>query len=134
MKLLPSMTNMQISRSGFNNLFKILSRPVSVQRRFSSQDDKPPGPVIPGAGTHRSTWNVLKEEFISLKQGKIVAESDSLKVPRESDILIIGGGLIGSSVAYWLKQRNPKAISVTIVERDPSVRILFSPFFYKALF
>ena len=42
-------------------------------------------------------------------------------MPRETDVLVVGGGAVGSSVAYWLKQRNPKGMNVTVVERDPSV-------------
>lgn len=43
------------------------------------------------------------------------------EVPRETDCLIIGGGIIGSSAAYWLKHQDPKGSSVTIIERDPVV-------------
>lgn len=117
---------MRIARNSYRDLCRIFSQPLFLQRTFSSHDDKPPVPVIPRAGSHRSPWEVLKEEFRALKQGNFTSESSNVKVPRESDILIIGGGLIGSSVAYWLKQRNPKALSITIVERDPSVRIFFS--------
>lgn len=44
------------------------------------------------------------------------------KIPRETEILVVGGGAIGSSVAYWIKQRNPRASNVVVVERDPMVR------------
>lgn len=116
---------MQIARSSRSHLCRVLPRRVAPSgAKFSSQGEKPPTEgdpeIVPRAGTHRSTWEILKDEFLALKQGNITSESEILKVPRESDIMIIGGGLIGSSVAFWLKQRNPKAISVTVVERDPS--------------
>jgi FAD-dependent oxidoreductase domain-containing protein 1 len=41
--------------------------------------------------------------------------------PEHCDIVIIGGGAMGSSIAYWLKQRAPNAITVTVIEKDPSV-------------
>uniref|UniRef100_A0A0B7B017 FAD-dependent oxidoreductase domain-containing protein 1 n=1 Tax=Arion vulgaris TaxID=1028688 RepID=A0A0B7B017_9EUPU len=71
---------------------------------------------IPRAGNYRSPWLVLKEEF----QGIKTMTPPGTYVPRETDFLIIGGGIVGSSVAYWLKQYNTKAISVTVIERDPS--------------
>ncbi|CAI9718188.1 FAD-dependent oxidoreductase domain-containing protein 1 [Octopus vulgaris] len=80
--------------------------------------NKPPVPHFSAAGSHRSPWKILKDEFKSIKDGNL--EIPEQKVPRESDIVIIGGGLMGSSVAYWLKQRNPKAYEITVVERDPS--------------
>lgn len=44
--------------------------------------------------------------------------------PEHSDIVIVGGGVIGLSVAYWLKklERQRGAVQVLVVERDPSVR------------
>ncbi|KAG7187876.1 hypothetical protein KM043_013855 [Ampulex compressa] len=40
--------------------------------------------------------------------------------PTRCDIVVIGGGAIGSSIAYWLKQKVFKDLSVVVVERDPS--------------
>ena len=41
---------------------------------------------------------------------------------RSVDTVIVGGGVIGWSVAWWLKNRSP-GMSVAVVERDPSLRI-----------
>ncbi|BFZ20112.1 hypothetical protein BsWGS_23150 [Bradybaena similaris] len=70
---------------------------------------------IPRAGHYRSPWEVVKEEFQGIKMMKPAGT----EVPRETDALIIGGGIIGSSVAYWLKHQDPSGSSVTIIERDP---------------
>ena len=42
------------------------------------------------------------------------------RVTRETDIAIIGGGAIGSSVAFWLKQRN-RGLRIHVIERDDTV-------------
>lgn len=40
------------------------------------------------------------------------------KVPQDTDFLIVGGGIIGFSVAYWLRQT--RKFRTTVVERDPT--------------
>lgn len=44
--------------------------------------------------------------------------------PEHSDVVIVGGGVIGLSVAYWLKRLEKRrgAIQVLVVERDNTVR------------
>jgi len=37
----------------------------------------------------------------------------------QTDIAVIGGGIMGSALAYWLTRLDP-TIAVTIIERDPS--------------
>lgn len=43
-------------------------------------------------------------------------------LPENCDVVIIGGGVIGSSIAYWLKQRvYTSDFKVIVVEKDPMV-------------
>lgn len=39
------------------------------------------------------------------------------------DVVVIGGGGVGSSVAFWLKERARDGLNVVVVERDPTVSI-----------
>ncbi len=48
--------------------------------------------------------------------------ADAAVVPQQTDIVIVGGGLVGLCCAYFLKQRGPNALDVTLIERDPSYR------------
>ena len=43
-----------------------------------------------------------------------------------TDVAIIGGGAIGSAVAYFLKLHDP-AVEVTVIERDPGYRLASTP-------
>lgn len=47
--------------------------------------------------------------------------------PERVDILIVGGGVVGWSIAYWLKRTKPRdALRVLVVEKDPTVSIFLS--------
>lgn len=37
------------------------------------------------------------------------------------DVLVIGGGGVGSSIAYWLKKRALHGLNVVVLEKDPTV-------------
>lgn len=43
--------------------------------------------------------------------------------PERADIVIIGGGVIGWSIAYWLKQKewSREGLKVVVVEKDTMV-------------
>lgn len=41
------------------------------------------------------------------------------RIPKQTDVLVIGGGLIGWSVAFWIRYLSKT--TVTVVERDPSL-------------
>jgi FAD-dependent oxidoreductase domain-containing protein 1 len=40
-------------------------------------------------------------------------------MPPRTDVAIIGGGIMGSALAYWLTRFEPK-LDVTVIERDPT--------------
>lgn len=43
--------------------------------------------------------------------------------PERADVVIVGGGVIGWSVAYWLKRKpmSQDGLRVVVVEKDPTV-------------
>lgn len=44
--------------------------------------------------------------------------------PERADVVIVGGGVVGWSIAYWLKERQRvrEGVKVVVVEKDPTVR------------
>ncbi|XP_018319397.1 FAD-dependent oxidoreductase domain-containing protein 1 [Agrilus planipennis] len=43
-------------------------------------------------------------------------------IPQYTDIAIIGGGAVGSSIAYWLKEKTGRGLEVVVVEKDLTYR------------
>ncbi|XP_013402283.1 FAD-dependent oxidoreductase domain-containing protein 1 [Lingula anatina] len=79
-------------------------------------------------GCRHSLFSAAKCTNISRQFGTIIDKIDNIvkrgrasecEIPRQSDVVIIGGGLVGSAAAFWLKQKTgPGEISVTVLERD----------------
>ncbi|KAG8186200.1 hypothetical protein JTE90_008730 [Oedothorax gibbosus] len=63
------------------------------------------------------TFMMLKDEMGRLKKGEFSLPEP--KLPRYSEYVIIGGGIIGSSIAYAMKNRAPESFDLMVVERDP---------------
>lgn len=47
-------------------------------------------------------------------------EDDKL-FPKTVDVLIVGGGVIGSSIAYWLQNKCRDGLTVAVIDKDFSV-------------
>lgn len=64
------------------------------------------------------TLNIITKDIPSYFGSK----DKSIVYPEHTDIVIIGGGYIGSAVAYWLKKRAADGLSVVVLEKDFSYR------------
>jgi len=71
--------------------------------------------------------NIIKNDmkFLGHKIKKFVGFDEEMPhdvnaqfFPTHCDVCIIGGGAMGSSIAYWLKQRAPHAMEIVVIEKD----------------
>lgn len=94
----------------------------------SARNRKDPGFVCESEkDSKRSSFvekiNRQKGDYLGRLRAEIDKYSGKRKkqlAPPETDILIVGGGIIGSSIAYWIKKRAPATYHVTVVEKDPT--------------
>jgi NADPH-dependent 2,4-dienoyl-CoA reductase/sulfur reductase-like enzyme len=104
-----------------NTSFRVCARSNLVKvtgiRLFS--DYTGPPPTEPAAGAFRNPRKVFSDEK-SIYRSR---QTGSQVIPRETDVVVIGGGLVGLSTAFWLKQQNPTGYSVTVIEQDDTVSI-----------
>lgn len=63
------------------------------------------------------------ESILPGKKYEVLYDTSHLP-PEQSDVVIIGGGILGLSVAFWLKKLESRrgAIRVLVVEQDHTVR------------
>lgn len=74
--------------------------------------------------TLQQDWKALKKYLSNRKFSDFESFQTGYEIiPDQCDILIIGGGAIGSAIAYWLKETvHKEEFRVVVVEKDPSVR------------
>uniref|UniRef100_T1JA01 FAD-dependent oxidoreductase domain-containing protein 1 n=1 Tax=Strigamia maritima TaxID=126957 RepID=T1JA01_STRMM len=62
---------------------------------------------------------ILRNDFKRIKEGKFILKEEDI-FPNHCDIAIIGGGIMGSAIAYFLKQRTHNGLKIVVIERDPT--------------
>ncbi|XP_028277142.1 FAD-dependent oxidoreductase domain-containing protein 1 [Parambassis ranga] len=88
--------NLSTARPLRNDFFKDLEAQLAAMRRKAAE-------ALPG-----SSWSPVKHH--------------SNLPPERTDIVIVGGGVVGWSIAYWLKQKEliRGGVQVLVVEKDPT--------------
>lgn len=68
------------------------------------------------------TLRILRDDLKAAK-ASITEPSRTLEnmFPKQVDIAVIGGGAMGSSIAYWLKEKTGQGLSVAVIEKDQTV-------------
>lgn len=80
---------------------------------------KPPPPLDPV----RRTNKIMVDDFKRIPKhlGIVPTDESDYIFPTHCDVLIIGGGAIGSSVAFWLREQAREGLRIVVLEKDPTV-------------
>lgn len=73
------------------------------------------------SATLSSPFTSSSERTRIYKSDGTVQSEEQGSWPEECDVLVLGGGAVGSSVAYHLRQRAQRGLRVVVVEQDPAV-------------
>lgn len=109
----------RIVRQLLNHLHPKLSS-VSSQKFCSRNDENLyPSHVLTKDPLKRA-FRILKNEFKDIIQGKF-SLPESKVFPSHVDVLVVGGGIIGSSIAYWIRSKIFGEFRVCVIDKDLTV-------------
>ncbi|XP_046398914.1 FAD-dependent oxidoreductase domain-containing protein 1-like [Ischnura elegans] len=98
---------------------------TGVKMRLMSSSGKYQPP--PDENPISRTLRILKGDMMTLKKRIIPTPAQYVDdvvmkgvVPQHCDIVIIGGGVIGSSIAYWLKRKALRGLNIVVLEKEPT--------------
>ncbi|XP_044727482.1 FAD-dependent oxidoreductase domain-containing protein 1-like isoform X2 [Chrysoperla carnea] len=92
--------------------------PIEIRRNISTSQTKC---KIEHEHPFNRTGRILGNDMKTVKSwfsGKKPNYKGHDGFPSHCDVCIIGGGAIGSSIAFWLKRRAKHGVSVVVVEKD----------------
>ncbi|XP_043603959.1 FAD-dependent oxidoreductase domain-containing protein 1 isoform X1 [Bombus pyrosoma] len=103
---------------------------ISQTKRTYSKKDTPDKIVPTKKDSNSIVSKKLKKGLASIRESLVVKDVDDIlvewmgrpqTVPKVCDVVIIGGGIMGSSIAYWLRNRvYSDHFKVVVIERDPT--------------
>ena len=72
----------------------------------------------------KNRWFVINPKYSRFKGRSMswTKDDDEDGFPQECDVVIIGGGAMGSSVAYWLKKYAGEGLKIVVVDKDFTVK------------
>lgn len=124
-----------------NRLHKF-SRLLTNYRCFCDANNSKPPKTIPTEHPFNRTVRILKDDaqkianFVLPSKKEIVkpdseldirdfvaSENKKTEFQSHCDVLIIGGGGVGASIAYWLKKRAFSGLNVVVLEKDCTVGV-----------
>ena len=125
---------------------KLISRPpqsLSSPSKYNSDlETKPTKGINQITADYKNPQNIIKSSYVKPLESSYIANRplepmnralDHFRWKKKTkflkpdfdafyDIVIIGGGVMGCSVAYWLAQRIYKGHKIAVIERDPTYR------------
>lgn len=126
-----SVTSPRFSSADNNDEGKDKNHPVARTLGILKNDMQKVTNFLKSAATNlsqNSSESPEKSDNISEKlkkfNGTSAGASDD-EFQTHCDVVVIGGGGVGSSVAYWLKEKARDGLNVIVVEKDPTVILIF---------
>ena len=119
-----SVTSPRFSSADNNDDGKDKNHPVTRTLGILKNDMQKVTNFLKSAATNLSQNSSELPEKSNKFKGTSAGASDN-EFQTHCDVVVIGGGGVGASVAYWLKEKARDGLNVIVVEKDPTVILIF---------